>query len=368
MAVTDQLRQIAALVAATSPLGNKQSGMRIEAGEWNRLVQTLLDILEIERLQETTTSLLLTERYATRDHEHLGEVEVTWLGPTLQERFGAGAGALSTRATLTELGKRTDTAATEVARLTGIVERQQERNDRASIDELDRKAKLRDFEDRFGGVENLRGLVSGLATTVSDLKPAIQTVLDLREELRGPDGNPIDVSGLPARIDAVRALAENLHGINGEPIRLRDVELRLTDLEAVTDTADGGLDGRLAALRAQIDTGVDGRVGDALDELRADVDQQLAATADGLRDEFGGRIDGRIDELVPGLINQQVPGMIDQRLKDFDLNSLVDKVVDRVKDELSAQMEEQLRAIREQLDAHEGTLKDLDRRVRRLEG
>jgi len=43
---TNQLNRIALLVDKVTPVGNKQRGMRIEADDWNTLVDVALGILQ----------------------------------------------------------------------------------------------------------------------------------------------------------------------------------------------------------------------------------------------------------------------------------------------------------------------------------
>jgi len=78
---TNQLNRIALLVDKVTPVGNKQRGMRIEADDWNTLVDVALGILQLDRLQEQRSGNLLEERFALKDHEHLGEVSIAWLTP-----------------------------------------------------------------------------------------------------------------------------------------------------------------------------------------------------------------------------------------------------------------------------------------------
>jgi hypothetical protein len=284
VAATDQLDRISKLIDALTPLGNKQRGMRIEADEWNRLVTTMLDILAIDKTQETTTRLLLEGSFAAKDHQHLGQVETVWLDPVLQQRISEGGGSLSVRTRLADVAKRVDTGAAEIARLTTIAAEQQQRNDRVSVDELERSARLRGFENRFGAVEDLRGRVTGLDAKVTGLEPAIQAVLELRAELRDPAGAPIDVSALASEVEALRKLSQNFNGVDGKPVRMRDIEIRLKQIEDVLGlVGTGGLEGRFAALADQLSQRLDGRVDERIGAVRAELaaaDQQLRAELD----------------------------------------------------------------------------------------
>src|SRR5437867_4954696 len=93
---TSQLQRIADLVQRAGTIAAKQRGMRIEAEDWNTIVDILLGVLQIDRLQEQSQAAQLEQRFALRDHEHLGEVNVAWLEPSLQSGL-AGSNGVTTR-------------------------------------------------------------------------------------------------------------------------------------------------------------------------------------------------------------------------------------------------------------------------------
>jgi hypothetical protein len=404
VAPTDQLDRIGKLIDALTPLGNKQRGMRIEADEWNRLVTTMLDILAIDKAQETTTRLLLEGSFAAKDHQHLGQVETLWLDPALQERISEGGGSLSVRTRLADVAKRVDTGAAEIARLTTMAAQQQQRNDRASVDELERSAKLRGFEDRFGAVEDLRGRVTGLDAKVTGLEPAIQAVLELRAELRDPAGAPIDVSALASEVEALQRQSQNFNGVDGKPVRMRDIEIRLKQIEDVLGLAGaGGLESRFAALADQLSQRLDGRVDErvgaardqlaagataANQQLRAELDAKLAdertaagtatdtkvaaaearigaAVADGLR-TTGDSLRAELTTLVATRVADGIAGVPDQidaavSASEQRLTGVIDERADATRQELEAlianQVPEQVKS------AVSAALEGLDQRI-----
>src|SRR6478736_4775376 len=95
---TTQLDRIAQLVDKITPVGNKQRGMRIESDDWNTLVDVALGILQLDRLLE--------QRFALKDHVHLGEVSIAWLDADLQSRLGGATAAVSTRQALADMDQK----------------------------------------------------------------------------------------------------------------------------------------------------------------------------------------------------------------------------------------------------------------------
>lgn len=135
---TNQLNRIALLVDKVTPVGNKQRGMRIEADDWNTLVDVALGILQLDRLQEQRSGNLLEERFALKDHEHLGEVSIAWLDADLQARLGGASAPVSTRQALADMDQKIRALSDQVGRLQTIVATSQKVLDDAQVKETDR--------------------------------------------------------------------------------------------------------------------------------------------------------------------------------------------------------------------------------------
>jgi hypothetical protein len=300
MANSPQLETLAALVERLAPLGQKTRGMRIEADEWNALVDVLQSALDVERTQVQTTEGTLAQTYALREHEHLGQVSVSWLDADLQSRLGAQTGSVPTRVTLAELEQKITSLGGEVARLTALVGDQQRQLDRAAVSDLDKGRKLNQFDDRFAGVENLRSLVSVLSTDVGAVRTNVDTVLELRKSLTDAQGQPINVAQLQNDLKDVQGLRENLLGADGKLVRLRDVDLKLSELsDAVGAGSAGGLDTRIGAAVGAAETRLDGRA-----------DERIKA----LQGSFGADLQTRDTQLLAA-----VTGQIEQARVGLDL-------------------------------------------------
>ena len=280
MAATNQLPKIAEFVDRIGGLGAKQRGMRIEATDWNALVEVLKGVLEIERAQEDTTQPLLDQRYALRDHEHLGQVTIAWLDPALQASLAQTTGSPARQA-LAELQQKVDSLGTEVARLTERVSAQQQVIDRFAVNDVDRAKTLGAFETRFAGVENLRTQVTGLAAQFDGFRANVNTVLELKKSLSDVSGAPIDVAKLRQDVNDLGALRENLKGADGNLLRLRDVELRLKELsDAGGLSGAGALDARIGKAAAEVEGRLNQRVDDRTNSVRQDLlAAQVAASA-----------------------------------------------------------------------------------------
>src|SRR3954468_2379756 len=150
MATGTQLDRIAALADQLHGLAGKSRGMPIEADEWNSLVGALQGILEVDRVQESTGQASLELSFARADHDHIGQVVLTWLDPDLQARLGDASNPVSTRAAVADLAHRIQGLSGQVAQQTSAVETMQSAADHSAADDLERDAKLRGFEGRLG--------------------------------------------------------------------------------------------------------------------------------------------------------------------------------------------------------------------------
>jgi hypothetical protein len=118
MANTNQLGRIAELTGRLGPLAGKTRGMKIEADEWNALIDVMRGLLEIDRSQEEIVDTALDEKFAAKNHAHPGEVSIDWLDANLQVRLQDAGGSISVRAALSDMDSKVKSLTTEVSRLT----------------------------------------------------------------------------------------------------------------------------------------------------------------------------------------------------------------------------------------------------------
>jgi hypothetical protein len=293
MATVNQLDRIGDLVDRLGPIAGKTRGMRIEAAEWNTLVDVVLGALRVERAQVETTAVTLQDRFAAVEHTHLGDVTEAWLDAALQSRLGDASGPISARTAIAELEARVASLGAEVARLTALVGDQQRQLDRAAVTEVDRGRVLKQFDDRFAGVENLRTQVGTLSADVGGVKGNVAVLLDLRHSLSDPQGVPINVAAMRQELTEVQGLRENLKGVDGTLLRLRDVELKLREVsDAVGTGGSGGLDNRINGAVASAESRLDARFIERGDTLKETLLAETRGSETRLRAELTTRIDG----------------------------------------------------------------------------
>lgn len=287
MAATTQLERISGLVEKLEPISNKQRGMRIEAEQWNTLVDVVLGVLQLDRLQEQRTESLLDQRFAPRDHEHLGQVSLSWLDADLQSKFAGGTNSISTRQLLSEMDQKIKSLSDQVAKLSAALEANQRVIDDTLVRNADRTMKLLSFEDRFKGIEDLRTTVTTLSNDVGSVRVNVDKVLDLRKSLQDEAGNPIDVAQVKRDLTDLQAIRENLKGADGKPLRLRDLELRIGEVADVVGTGGpGGLEGRFANFSASLQDTLAGRTESSIKILKTELLAENVAVENRLKSEI----------------------------------------------------------------------------------
>jgi len=294
VATVSQLQRIGELVERLRQLGDKRRGMPVEADDWNELVDVLESLLEVERAQERGTDAALEEGFARKDHRHLGDIGLESLDAELRGVVGSigGGSSVSTRLAFADVEKKVESLGGEVGRLTGVVSEQQTLIDRTSVDERERSTKLLDFERRFEGVEDLRGLVGTITADVKDVGKGVDTVLELAKSLSDDEGNPIDVDALRQQLEELAALRANLEGVDGQLLRLRDFEMQIEEIRDVLELGVGSsLDERINALRTELQQDLSGQVearaGELREELLASGAEARAALEAQLVESFG---------------------------------------------------------------------------------
>jgi hypothetical protein len=317
---TSQLNRIADLVERTRVIGGKQRGMRIEADEWNTLVEVLLGVLQIDRLQEQGLSAQLEAHFAPREHEHLGEVNIAWLEPGLQSGL-SGRDSVSTRQVLADMDRKIVAMQDQLAELQTTLDAHQRQLDRIAVDEIDRSNTLRDFETRFEGVSNVRTVVQGLATEVEGLRSTFDQVLELKKTLTDPQGEAIDVARMRQDVADLQSLRESLNGVDGQPLTLREIEARLAEVaDAVGVGSKGALDQRLSDLSADVEAKLigqtDAKLAESLDAVRAEhaaMESRLGTQIQSKADEIAAAAAANTAAQVLGL-QAGLTGTVDERL------------------------------------------------------
>ncbi|MEN3333440.1 MAG: hypothetical protein V7641_2805 [Blastocatellia bacterium] len=393
---TTQLERIAGLVDKLGPIATKQRGDRIEAQEWNTLVEVLLGVLQLDRLQEQRTENLLDQRFATKDHEHLGQVSLTWLDADLQARLGGGDNSIATRQLLAEMDQKIRSLSDQVSKLSNALENSQRVLDDTIVSNTDKTKKLLDFERRFKGIEDLRTTVTTLSNDVGAVRVNVDKVLELRKSLQDEAGTPINVFQLKQDLTNLQSIRENLKGADGKLLRLRDIEVQIKEVADVVGTGGtGGLEGRFntfsaslqdsfnertedritevqTALRAEtsaIETRLHGEIQASATQTRDVLTQQTTAQISSATTTFNSTLDTRLNDLTENvsrdalndtraLLNQRLAEVPDQIRTQLDtaVTALRGTLTTNLQSSLNATLAAQVKGINTRLDQQLGAV------------
>src|SRR3954451_15523211 len=98
MATPTQISNLGSLRDKLLPLAGKSRGMKIEAAEWNALVNVVGGMIAAEKQLEDSLQSELEAEFAPKQHGHVGEIGISALDPELQARLasnrGPGSGAV----------------------------------------------------------------------------------------------------------------------------------------------------------------------------------------------------------------------------------------------------------------------------------
>ena len=361
---TTQLERISSLVDKLEPISPKQRGMRIEAEEWNTLVDVLLGVLQLDRLQEQRTESLLEQKFAAREHEHLGKVSLDWLDPALQSRLGGTDNSVATRRLLAEMEQKIKSLSDQVLKLTNALDKNQRIIDDAVLTNLDRGRKLLSFEERFKGIEDLRTTVTGLSSDVGSVRVNVDKVLELRSSLQDEAGNPINVAQVKRDLTDLQSIRENLKGADGNLLRLRDLETKIGEVADVVGTGGpGGLEGRFASFSASLQDALANRTEASIKDVRTVLQAENVKIENRLRGEIqtaGAQVrDAAAQQLSAQLANTTATfnSTLDSRLN--GLKDIVTKdAVENTRLLLNQRLSEVPDQIKGQLDTAVGGLRN----------
>jgi len=323
MAEDATLALLARVVDELKPIGQQAPGAPLKAADWNRLVAAIGSLAGIIVARAEADRALLDKSFAAADHEHGGQVLLSWLdGPTRDLVEKAANGSVEQTVAIGRLGGELKAVAERVASLAQALDAL-----KAGVDGVRDKddARGRQVERVQLDLETAKSLerrVGRIASNVEGFDAARRDLLEFRASLTGADGQQIDLEALGKQAQAVEDLRGRLTLADGQLASLRDLERQIARLEtrdaggrtkvkeAVRDALldatvfdSGALADRLAgSVRAELDprlSGLEGRL--------ATLAPKLDETADGLAGLRGsltgvdtrvGALSGRVDRAV----------------------------------------------------------------------
>lgn len=260
------------------PLRGKRRGDPIQADDWNTVVQACLSILEMVQNEAETARARLEANFARREHDHIGQVSLSWLDPEMQQRIGSAVDAAG-RGLVASLEKRVEALDAQVKALQASNTALESRLDRLAASDVDRTLTIRNLGERVKAFGDFDGRLATLSTSVATLSPKIDDVFKLREALTDEQGNTIKLLDLRADVKKLERLGGQLTGIDGTPVRITDIQQQIRDLRDAAGIGQG-LEPRLAVLSSDIETRLNSKFEGNVRDLRTTLvtDQETRIT------------------------------------------------------------------------------------------
>lgn len=261
------------------PLRGKRRGDPIQADDWNTIVQACLSILEMVQNETETARARLEASYARREHDHIGEVSLSWLDPEMQQRIGSAVDAAG-RGVVATLEKRVEALDAQVKALQASNAALESRLDRIAATDVDRTLTIRNLGERVKAFGDFDGRLATLSTSVATLSPKIDDVFKLREALTDEQGNTIKLLDLRTDVQKLERLGSQLTGIDGTPVRITDLQQQIRDLRDAAGIGQG-LEPRLAILSSDLETRLNSKFEGNVRDLRTTLvtDQESRITS-----------------------------------------------------------------------------------------
>jgi hypothetical protein len=282
MTVVENLERLEGLVKTLAPLANKQRGELIEAGQWNQLVGSVLEVAR--------ASLAQAAADVVPQHKHTDMVALEWLTPKLRSLVTEGG--LSDPAgetALAKLDRKVDRLATRMDELTDRLGRLQSDLSGVQTKDVVRQSEVTDLGRKINGVRDAREDVARLRTSLDEIAADVRTAVAATGSL-SVGGQLIDVAALVARVNGLDTLRDALTTPAGNLMSAADYERRLAELRVQLVT-EGELREALEGVRGGFDTAA------VLDEAR------LAgrAAADARLDAFATANAAELDRRLAGI-------------------------------------------------------------------
>jgi hypothetical protein len=228
---SDTLDLLDEIVKGAEASSGKGAGEPLRAADWNTLADAIVRLARLAASREKNEADTLAKTYARADHEHQGQVGLTWLDPPTRALVEGRGGAADIVARLNDLARETTALRADLATLTGQVDRLRDGVRDANDAQHVRDRATEALGSRLDGVIGVDRRVTALDGRLTGIGDQVQEALDFRNTLVDDAGAPLDVRGIAGRMTALEASQDRLRLADGEIVRIRDFESRIAGLE-----------------------------------------------------------------------------------------------------------------------------------------
>jgi predicted nucleic acid-binding Zn-ribbon protein len=232
MARVESLELLNSVINDLEPIGQMTTGNPLRAADWNSMVGAVRNLARLIVSREKTTDALLDERYATRNHNHSGQMTLAWFEPGARTLLDeAMTGSVEQRAAVTELRKEMAALRQDMALLKNQMENIRIQFDGLRDEDASRQREMNQMAVRVEGLVEVGDDLAELNTRFTGIGARVEEALAFREQLVDENGEPIDMAGFNTRINELEDMRNNLRTADGNIVNIRVFESTLTRLE-----------------------------------------------------------------------------------------------------------------------------------------
>lgn len=236
MPTSDSLERVGRIVETLAPLGQLGPGSPLRSGDWNALVAGVLDLARLALARDEVAPEAFENRFALRDHLHLGQVDRSWFDPAtaaLIDQASTGpelrADVRALKDAVASLRSDLDAARADLRKLQltvdGMVDVQTQQS--GAADRLSQRVET---------LQDVRTDVAKIDGRFIDLGGKLDKALAFQSRLVDANGQPIDIAATAAQVKDLSTLRDNLKDAAGNVVRYRDFEKRVADIEGAAVT------------------------------------------------------------------------------------------------------------------------------------
>jgi chromosome segregation ATPase len=294
--------RIGALVTQLTPLGNVQRGELIKADDWNTLVNSVISIAQIVLSNE--------QNLVVPPHEHLEQVSLAWLTPSLRAQIQQGTlSDPASVATVNGLGRQISDLSGRIDKVNAQVSDAMGRLSGLSTTVAQRTADVTHVQQTVQGLTDARQEIMDVRATLSSLQQNVQTAVQA-SALLTVNGQPVNLGDIEQRLAGVEALKANLTNADGTLLSATDLDNRLQILQTSSVTQDQLTTAlqnvqpilspdQMDAITQQVETGIRNDMQTLATQLTNDVTNKTTALLAGINDTVAKGI----ADALPGVQN-----------------------------------------------------------------
>jgi uncharacterized phage infection (PIP) family protein YhgE len=240
--MADTLEILAKVVEELKPLADRARGEPLRAQDWNQLVTAITDLAQLVAAREASTDATLAQRFSPRDHNHEGQLQLSWFEPqTRQMLERAVNGSVEQSTAIGRLDGQVASLTGQLKDLGTQIAKLQSDLVEARENDFVRKNAIERVQLDLESVRTVERSVTGLTNRFDGFDDSKRRILEFQDALRDANGQQIDVAQLREGVAQLGDLRERLTLANGQLASLTTFERQIASLERRLGRGNGNI-------------------------------------------------------------------------------------------------------------------------------